>query len=368
MAESKNKKKKENTLENRCPSCRSSIKFNAKLQKWKCEYCGSEFTLEEMQKHSDNASGEKKNRKDAKVEDDNIEYVSYHCESCGAEIIADSETAATFCVYCGNTAILQSKLSGRFAPDLVIPFKKTKEEAIEAFKGLSKGRPLMPKDFNNEKNIEKIRGIYIPFWLFDINNSGDIEMSATTVDTWRVGDTRYTKTNYYKVVRGGTMDYTKVPIDGSTRFDNDIMNTIEPFDYNELVPYNHAYLSGFYAEKYDQEAKDVFAEAADRSINSTKEVFKNDTRGYTTKTIVKDTVIAKENNRYYALLPVWMVNVKYKDKMHIFAMNAQTGEFIGNIPLDVGKAFLYFFLIFIGVFAVIIILSLIVYGLGGIML
>ena len=365
MAEEIKKKKKEDTLENRCPACRASIKFNPKLGKWKCDYCGSEFTLEEMQKHSDNASTEKKNRKDAKVEDDNIEYVQYHCESCGAEIIADSETAATFCVYCGNTAILQSKLSGKFSPDLVIPFKNTKEDAIEAFKGLSKGRPLMPKNFNNETNIEKIRGIYIPFWLFDINNSGEIEMSATTTETWRIGDTRYTKTNYYRVIRGGTMDYVKIPIDGSTRFDNDIMNTIEPFDYNELVQYNHAYLSGFYAEKYDQDAKDVFAEAADRSINSTKEVFKNDTRAYATKTIVKDNVIAKENNRYYAMLPVWMVNVKYKDKMYIFAMNGQTGEFIGNIPLDVGKAFLYFFIIFASVFAFVIILSLIAYGIGG---
>lgn len=365
MTEEKNKNIKENTLENRCPSCKASIKFNAKLQKWKCDYCGSEFTLEEMQAHSDNASGEKKNKKDAKTVDDNIEYVQYHCESCGAEIIADSETAATFCVYCGNTAILQSKLSGKFAPDLVIPFKKTKEEAIEAFKGLSKGRPLMPKDFNNEQNIEKIRGIYIPFWLFDINNSGDIEMDATTTETWRVGDTRYTKTNYYKVIRGGTMNYNKIPIDGSTRFDNDIMNTIEPFDYNELVPYNHAYLSGFYAEKYDQDAKDVFAEAADRSINSTKEILKNDTRLYSTKIITKDTIVAKENNRYYALLPVWMVNVKYKDKMHTFAMNAQTGEFIGNIPLNVGKAILYFSLIFMGVVIFIILASYIMYLLGG---
>ncbi|MBR5369870.1 MAG: DNA helicase PriA [Bacilli bacterium] len=368
MAEEKVKKKKEDSLENRCPSCRASIKFNPKLGKWKCVYCGSEFTLEEMQSHSDNASTEKKNRKDAKVEDDNIEYVSYHCESCGAEIIADSETAATFCVYCGNTAILQSKLSGKFSPDLVIPFKNEKKDAIEAFKGLSKGRPLMPKDFNNEQNIEKIRGIYIPFWLFDINNSGDIEMSATTVETWRIGNTHYTKTNYYRVIRGGTIDYIKIPIDGSTRFENDIMNTIEPFNYNELVPYNHAYLSGFYAERYDQEAKDVFAEAADRSINSTKEVLKNDTGHYTTKTITKDTIIAKENKRYYAMLPVWMVNVKYKDKMYIFAMNGQTGEFIGNIPLDVGKAFLYFFIIFISIFAGIMIFSLIIYLLGGAML
>ena len=153
MAEEKIKNKKEDSLENRCPACRASIKFNPKLGKWKCAYCGSEFTLEEMQAHSDNASTEKKNRKDAQVEDDNIEYVQYHCESCGAEIIADKETAATFCVYCGNTAILQSKLSGKFSPDLVIPFKNTKEDAITAFKGLSKGRPLMPKDFNNEQNI-----------------------------------------------------------------------------------------------------------------------------------------------------------------------------------------------------------------------
>ena len=65
------------------------------------------------------------------------------------------------------------------------------------------------------------------------------------------------------------------------------------------------------------------------------------------------------------MLPVWMVNVKYKDKMYIFAMNGQTGEFIGNIPLDVGKAFLYFFIIFASVFAFVIILSLIAYGIGG---
>lgn len=336
----------EQTLENRCPSCKASISFNPTLGKWKCDYCGSEFTLEEMQKSEDNASTEKKNAKKDQVEDNYNNYISYHCESCGAEIIADESTSATFCVYCGNTAILQSKLSGKFSPDKIIPFKKDKEAAISAFKGLSKGRPLMPKGFNNTNNIEKIRGVYIPFWLYDLNVSGDVVMDAKTIEKWTVGDTHYTKTNTYKVTRGGEMDFINIPVDGSSHFDNDIMNSIEPFNYDEMIPYNHAYLSGFYAEKYDQEGDSILKEASDRALNSARNVLRDDTHMYATKTIVSDTLTSNEKNKIYALLPVWMVNVKYNNKMHIFAMNGQTGEFIGNIPLDKGKTLLYTILIF----------------------
>ncbi len=347
--ETKNKTKKtkdEQTLENRCPACKASISFNAKLGKWKCEYCGSEFTLEEMQKSSDNASTKEKNKKSVSI--DNYDgYVNYHCESCGAEIITDDQTAATFCVYCGNTAILQSKLSGKFAPDKIIPFKKEKEDAIKAFKSLSKGRPLMPKNFNDEKNIEKIRGVYIPFFLYDINISGDIVMDGKTVETWTSGKTHYTKTNTFQVTRGGTMDFLNVPIDASTRFANDIMNTIEPFDYAEMVPYNHAYLSGFYAEKYDEDLEKLYPEVSNRTLNTARGVLRDDAKMYSSKIITSDGLVATEKGNAYALLPVWMVNVKYKDKMHIFAMNGQTGEFIGNIPLDTKKTLIFTIIIFL---------------------
>ncbi len=356
----------EQALENKCPSCTASIKFNPTLGKFKCEYCGSEYTLEELKKFSNNASTDEKNRpKEQQVVKDNYDgYISYRCESCGAEIVADEQTAATFCVYCGNTAILKSKLSGDFTPSRLIPFKKDKDSAVVAFKGLSKGRPLMPRDFNNEKNIEKMKGVYIPFWLYDIKVTGDVNMNGTIVTHWSVGDTRYTKTDTYKVVRGGSMDYKQIPVDGSSRFDNDVMNSLEPFNYEELIPYNHAYLSGFYAEKYDEEGDKVWQEASTRAVNSTRERFKNNARQYTTKVISSDTLVPEETKKEYVLLPVWMVNVKYKNKMHTFAMNGETGEFIGNIPLDGKRVVLYSIMIFVLLFIAFSVGSYVLYRMG----
>lgn len=352
---------KEETLETKCPSCNASISFNPNLGKWKCEYCGNTFTLEEIKKEE---SPSQTNVEEIPKDEFN-KYISYHCESCGAEIIADEETSATFCVYCGNTAILKSKLSGSFRPSRIIPFKTEKNQAIEAFKMISRGRPLMPKDFNNINNIEKIRGIYIPFWLYDINVKGNLNILGKKVDSWTMGDTHYTRTSEYEVIRGGSMDFSSVPIDGSTRFDNDIMNTLEPFDYKEMVPYNHEYLSGFYAEKYDIEGEVVFKEVSERALNSAKELLMNEVSGYTSTTLKTNSLTATETKKEYALLPVWMVNVKYQDKMYIFAMNGQTGEFIGNIPLDKTKTVIYTVIIFIIALIITILVNYLIFKNGG---
>lgn len=359
----------EKALDNRCPACAAPIFFNPTLGKWKCDYCDSVFTLEQLQKFN-NASNKAVNFEEENVTEkkkivDNTVYVSYSCKDCGAEIVADEQTASTFCVYCGNTAILKSKLSGQFQPAKIIPFKTEKKQAVESFKGLSKGRPLMPKTFNNEKNIEKISGIYIPFWLFDMNVSGDLNADGKKISTWVIGNTHFTKTDIYKLYRSASMNYQKIPVDGSTRFDNDIMNTIEPFDYKELIDYNHAYLSGFLAEKYDVASEVAIKDAETRSLNSTVEDMKRDMGNYSAKNVFENTLVAKQIKAEYALLPVWMVNVKYKDKYYTFAMNGQTGEFIGNIPLDKNKTILYSIIIFVVTFALTILLSYVFYGVGN---
>lgn len=356
------KKVKKTALDNKCPGCSAPIHFNPTAGNWKCDYCNSEFTLEEMQKYN-NASSEENNVPEKKEQVDNSSdnFVSYKCKNCGAEIIADEQTAATFCVYCGNTAILKSKLSGGFAPDSVIPFKTEKEEAIKAFVNISNGRPFVPKDFNNKENIDKIKGVYIPFWLCDLEIEGAVNCDAKKIKTWTSGDTHYTKTDTYKLYRSGSMTFSKIPVDGSTRFNNDIMNSIEPFDYNDMVKYNHAYLSGFFAEKYDVDYEEASKEAINRALESGKEILLNDSHGYSGKVIFENTLAPKRNTKYYALLPVWMVNVKYNNKMYIFAMNGQTGEFIGDIPLDKMKVAIWSILSFASIFLAIILISIILF-------
>lgn len=351
-------KKSERSVDYKCPTCNAVILYSAKNHKWNCEYCGNQYTKEDLKKYNN------LKKLESTEEESDVEYVSYHCKDCGAEIIADAETSATFCVYCGNTAILKNKLVGKFAPDMIIPFKKDKQIAIDAFKKLSKGRPLMPKDFNNEENIEKIRGIYIPFWIYDINVDGDIHMDATIVNTWKQGNYLHTKTSIYSLVRDGSMKFYKIPIDGSTRFDNDIMNTLEPFDFNELEEFNYAYLSGFYAEKYDQDSDELYSIVANRAVNSAKQIMYDTAKSYTTKKIVNENLKPIPLSKKYVLLPVWMVNVKYNGKLHIFAMNGQTGEFIGDIPISKKKIIVYSILIFVICLTIILLISYLGYAMG----
>lgn len=344
-----------------CPSCSAPLHFNATLGKMKCDYCDNVFEAKDLKNVELNTTIG--NSQEVQVDEN---YVSYNCPDCGAEIIADENTAATFCLYCGNTAILKNKLSGKFAPNKIIPFKTEKEHAIQAFKNLSKGRPFMPKEFNSEKNIEKITGLYVPFWLYDLKVSGLVQMSGTKVQSWTRGNTHYTKTDYYDIFREGSFGYDMVPVDGSKKFSNDIMNTIEPFNYGEMQDYNPAYLSGYLAEKYDVPSEEAFPEARDRVIKSAEEKMLASATGFSSKTILKKELNTVIGDLKYALLPVWMVNVKYKDKFYLFAMNGQTGEFIGNIPLDKKKVAIWFICILVGCCLVGSVIAYMMYFMGGV--
>ena len=339
-------------LDNKCPGCGAKIFFNPVNQMWDCEYCGNKYTLDELQKY-ENASNEKNNTKSTSASsEDTIKevkvdgLVSYNCKNCGAQILADEQTTATFCVYCGSTAILKEKIESGTMPNLIIPFKNTKEDAAAAFAKMTKNKPLMPKLFKQASNIEKISGVYIPFWAYDLTCDGNVTYNCTDISTWSDSRYHYTKTSNYLSTVEAHLDYEKVLADASSRFKDELMDSIEPFNYSELEEYNHAYLSGFLAEKYDVSEEDAYLRAEERTMNTSVEL--------TRQAVLHQTEIVQDNNlklvktkTNYIMLPVWMVNIKYKDKMYTFAMNGQTGKMVGNIPVGVKETIIWSIIIFV---------------------
>lgn len=350
-------------VDHKCPACSASLPFDPTTGKWKCTYCASEYTLEELNKYEEEAAKRKEEVKETKPHK-HMDVDEYSCPNCGAKIMTDENTTATFCVYCGSTSIIKNRLLGVLQPNFVIPFSKTKQDAIRAFEKCKKGKLFAPSEFAKKEQIDKITGVYIPFWLYDCNTNASIEGEATKVTSWSTGDYRYTKTDIYNVARAGNALFDKVPVDGSKKFDDDTMDSIEPFNYNDLKEFSPSYLSGFLAEKYDVEDETAQKDAISRTAKTTKDTIMGSIN-YTTKRVKSENYTNDITKTEYVLLPVWMVNVKYGDKMYTFAMNAQSGEFVGNIPVDIKKAIIIGTLVFIGVALLVIIISFVIYLLGG---
>ncbi len=269
----------------------------------------------------------------------------YNCPSCGAELICEATTAATSCPYCGNPSIIPGQLSGAKKPDYLIPFKVDKNAAMAALKKHYGRKPFLPKRFSEKNHIEEIKGLYVPFWLFDASADADITFHATRSHSHTRGDYKETVTEHFSVRRAGTAAFRRIPVDGSTKMPDDYMDSIEPFDYSELQPFSMAYLPGYMADKYDVSAADSAARADDRCRTSAQNIMYEDVRGYESVTPRKVDIRLQKGDVKYALFPVWILNTRWKDKDYLFAMNGQTGKLVGDLPVSKKKYWLAFVLI-----------------------
>lgn len=343
-------------LEYKCPCCGGAIEFNSKSQNMKCPYCDTEFEMDTLKEFAAEHLAEDTEPKwDAsnveqpqdELRDDSL--VSYTCESCGGEIVADQTMASSCCPYCGNPVIIPGQFGGMLRPDYVIPFKLDKKEAENRLRSHLKGKILLPSMFKKENRIKEIKGVYVPFWLYDCDADADLTCRATRTRHWTSGDHEFTETSHYLVRRGGTIGFDNVPVDGSKKMSDELMQSIEPYDYNDCVDFQTAYLAGYVADKYDLDAEQCAPAANERMRNSTVAAFMSTMIGYDTCVPEHTSILLSQGKISYALLPVWILNTKYKDKIYTFAMNGQTGKFVGNLPLDKGKAFRLSGLVFAGV-------------------
>ena len=325
----------------KCPCCNGSIEFNSSSQKMRCPYCDTEFEPEALKSYAEalneDADDEMKWEgqageawRDGETEGLRV----YTCSSCNGEIVGDETTGATFCPFCGSPVIMVGQFSGDLRPDYVIPFKLDKQAAIEALKKHCKGKKLLPKVFEDENHINKIQGIYVPFWLFDTDAEANIRYRATRIRHWSDSNYDYTETRYYAVNRAGNIGFAHVPVDGSEKMADDLMESIEPFNFSDAVDFQTAYLSGFFADKYDVDAEKSVSRANERIRKSTSDAFAATVHGYSSVVTEHTNIRLKNAQSKYALYPVWILNTTWDGKQYTFAMNGQTGKFVGDLPMD----------------------------------
>ena len=330
----------------KCPNCSAPLSFLPGNDKVTCEYCGTEFEVKTEERAAQEAEA-----KEAKwdtehagsefTEDESAYLKTFTCSSCGAELVCDENTIATECCYCGNPTMIPSRFKGMLKPDYVIPFKKTKEEAVEALKKFYEGRKLLPDAFTANNRVEDIQPMYVPFWLFDSEVTASAVFKAENDLVIDTPDAIVTETSVYDVERIGTMKFERIPVDGSEKMDDAYMESIEPFDYSEMVPFTTAYLTGYLADKYDVSAEASVPRADKRVENSAAGVLDETVTGYMRHQMESCAVRKDVGSVKYALVPVWILTTRYNNQPYTFMMNGQTGKFIGSLPWDKGKATKY---------------------------
>ena len=342
----------------KCPNCGAPLSFLPGHDHVTCEYCSTELeiaTVEALFEREQEKARLAAEARDARwntenagsewAEQDAAAMKVQTCSSCGAELVSDGNTMATECAYCGSPNMLPQQFSGMLRPDFVIPFKKTKQDAIAALKefysaGLRKY--ILPSAFTAENRIKEIQSMYVPFWLFDSHVRASATFRAENDSVHETSDEIITETSHYSCERSGAMTFERIPVDGSERMDDKYMESIEPFNYSELVPFSAAYFTGHIADKYDVDAEASVPRADKRVHESAVGVLAGTVTGYDRCSIDGEaSVIKEEGTVSYAMAPVWILTTKYQDKPYTFMMNGQTGKVVGSVPIDRAKVLLY---------------------------
>ncbi len=343
----------------KCPNCSGELQFKPEKQAFGCDFCYSDFTEEEIKQacaRAENSIPDETlvNEQKSFTEHTNV----YHCGSCGAEIISEDTQTATFCYFCHEPVILSGRLGGNYKPNKIIGFKITRDNAVSSFKNWCSKRWFLPNDFKSNQQLEKMTGLYVPFWVADCDLKAEYSGLGKKVRTWRSGNYRYTETKEYRIVRKADVFTDGIPADGASKIEDLLMESIEPYNYADAKDFSMSYFSGFYADKYDVEKAAVMPRIKVRADEAAKKVIASSISGYSSVMAQQESYRIVNTTWQYMMMPVWFMTYKYNGKIYEFAINGQTGKLAGTPPLDKAKLTLFS----IGVGAVV---GLIAFFLGG---
>ena len=311
-----------------CPNCSGNMKFYIPSQMLRCDYCSTEMDPYAFHKESD------------AEESNDFEVTVFTCPQCAGELMSTEHEATAFCSFCGASNILISRISSEKRPSYIIPFQRTKEDCKKSFNKMMKKALYTPNELRKVDNIDGFRGIYMPYWFYNISQKGPSRVKAT--QSHRSGD--YIITDHYNLDFYVDSEYDHISFDSSSSFADNLSTAIAPFDVRKAKPFTPAFLSGFYAdtadvipEVYQEDASHIAANATYKQLKKTPAF-----RGYDIKEVGDASQKARLFNTYCtsverAMLPVWFLSYRQGDRVAYAAVNGQTGKIAADLPVDPKK-------------------------------
>lgn len=330
----------ENIITYQCPNCGAGLAFDAAEQKFCCEFCLSEFQEEQLK---ETQTEEDRVRAEEEKQAYNDGMNEYSCPSCGAQVVADLHTVADYCYYCHNPVVLVGKLSGQMRPHRIVPFRYDKEQAKEKFLQFATKKWFVPNNFFRKDQVEKIMGIYYPFWITDADTVSELHGDATRLRVWRMGNVEYTETSKFKIYRKGNIHFEDITSSAFSQADKTMLEGVLPYPGEALQEFSMPYLSGYVAKKRDIEREDLSAEIKGRMNRYAETLLKQTVMGYNTTTVRDMNVQIQSSHWEYSLLPVWVLTYRgRKGRIYTYAMNGHTGKVYGELPVSPVKLGLLF--------------------------
>lgn len=344
--------------QNKCPKCGATdISLNVKTGKLRCNYCRHEFEpqkIEGMEEDIHNLKGEVVGSGTQDIQQDFDNIKTFKCSSCGAEVVIDtSETTQARCHWCRNTLSVNQQIPNGSVPDVVLPFKISKNEArLEIEKFVGKRKFYAHPKFRQEFTTENIMGVYFPYMVVDVNSHARLlGQGEHEVRRYSRGSDENRRTYYdadlYRVgrdfdlmIKGLTVESSSDKLDRkNSHKTNNIINAIMPFDTENSVKWNANYLKGYTSEKRDTNVDQLrpIVEAQSKDI---ARYAANDTLKYYDRGVrwEEEKMEVKGQQWKAAYLPVWLYSyMDTKSTLHYVAVNARTKETIGSVPIHMPK-------------------------------
>lgn len=318
----------------KCPNCAGNLKFDIARQKLHCEYCDTQIDPYSFYQEKDAEEGVSSS--------EDYEVTVFTCPQCGSELISEDTTAATFCSFCGASAILDSRISRERRPECIIPFTKTKEDCRAAYGKMLRRAIFAPKELKDETLIEKFRGIYMPYWVYSFEKKEHVAFPSKI--TYRRGD--YLISEHYQLDCDVEEEYKGLAYDASSSFSDNLSNAIGPFDLKQEKAFAPAFLSGFYADTsdvekyvYQSEAEELVVRDASRSLEKAPVCRQYHAGQGDQRYILENALRPDSKTARLAMLPVWFLSYRNGDRVSYAVVNGQTGKAAADLPVD-GKKYL----------------------------